>query len=823
MWAFFIAMPMLYGQGRAQAVVSAQYGEALHIIRENSLVQPALSGGEKKSLKQLLRAIDSFSDFLTPEEYAAFLQSQKGIYSGIGMEIEKKEGRGIICIPYSGSPAERAGVHFGDLLISVNGKSVAGKSLYTIAAMTMGKAGTIVKIEIRDHNGRKKVLHITRQRITAKSVSLQEVNGLHIIRIIRFVPNTRRELKFILDEISDYSPIIIDLRGNPGGDLNSAIDCAMIFLDKGEKIIEVRKKRDSMLYKSVTPAINLRNPIFIFQDEKTASAAEVFIAALCQNRKAVSIGRRTYGKGVVQDIFQLSDGSAIFLTTGQLIPPNGIQYHKRGLPPKYLVNGPGTKQYIAKVRKLAPAVPAAKTANATPRSPVKKHRNSNLIRNIRGQSGSDMPIKKAEEVYACLDRAFASQAEADRWSLALRKSAGIRQKPIVFQTYKSETIIYMLCYGPYAGASEAEKKRRLIAQKIEEKITIGSLEEQERNVAVRVQQSLQESHGTAVASSCKIFSRKTGQLELTLPNMKKSELLPGYYIEVGSFLSPYHAVHELKRIAAYNRFKHIYIDRNEIGEEPENVSWFSSIYSIFSNKGKDKEKVNWMYRILIGPFKDKDEGVVDYMKTGKLLSKDAKWIHIKADKDEDVCMYSLNVTFSHGEETSSQLFPCDIDSLKTSTTKTKKLDKTDIAKVKYSATSIHVNDLSTQPKKLPSSALHYYIQVGSYNSYQRALQELEQLNTYNIFSKSILVNISIPEKYSELRENIEQKFLQRGFKLLKSSLYKKPTEDKMVFRIVIGPYDYRDKHAMKRAKSIYQDAFWVLLWKHKNSIGIIIK
>jgi carboxyl-terminal processing protease len=149
-------------------------------------------------------------------------------------------------------------------------------------------------------------------------------------------------------------PIIIDLRGNGGGDLHAAIDSAMLFLKEGKKIVSVETRIGTMDYESKAAAVDLTTPIYLWQDEGTASAAEVFIAALTDNDRAVSIGKWTAGKGTKEEIIELSDGSALILATGILQTPRGSRYQGKGLKPTYeLKDDPvDTMHYLMKVGEL---------------------------------------------------------------------------------------------------------------------------------------------------------------------------------------------------------------------------------------------------------------------------------------------------------------------------------------------------------------------------------------------------------------------------------------------------------------------------------------
>lgn len=333
------------------------YLEAVTIIKNNSLFLPPDIKREQivsATIKSFLREADPFADYLTAEEYSKFVESQKKNYVGIGMEIQKESDGEIICIPYPGSPAEKAGIGLGHRLIYIDKVPVKGKSILAIASIAKGEEGTKVVLTVADDRGIVRELSVERSRIKYESVLMSRISGIAVIRIISFSRDTQRELKYILNGLNASEPIAMDLRGNPGGDLHSAIDAAMFFLKKDKKIVTVKGKDKVTVYKSFIEPINIESPIYLWQDERTASAAEVFIAALTQNYRAVSIGKRSYGKGAKQDIINLNDDSALILTTGYLETPFGTIYHGKGLKPDHFVpeSIPDTQDYMMKVIKL---------------------------------------------------------------------------------------------------------------------------------------------------------------------------------------------------------------------------------------------------------------------------------------------------------------------------------------------------------------------------------------------------------------------------------------------------------------------------------------
>ena len=176
-----------------------------------------------------------------------------------------------------------------------------------------------------------------------------------VIRLVGFAPGTRRELAELLSARAPGAPLVLDLRGNAGGDLHAAFDAASLFLARGAPIASVRARDGIHGYASTTDplaALDGQRAV-LWQDGATASAAEVFIAALTGNARAVSVGARSFGKGTRQDLIELSDGSALVLTTGHLRTPAGVEFDGRGLAPGHAVDGESLAAYIDLTRRIA--------------------------------------------------------------------------------------------------------------------------------------------------------------------------------------------------------------------------------------------------------------------------------------------------------------------------------------------------------------------------------------------------------------------------------------------------------------------------------------
>ncbi|MCP4340878.1 MAG: PDZ domain-containing protein [Desulfobulbaceae bacterium] len=333
------------------------FAEAVSVINNIALFIGPKDTREKianESLKKYLNSRDPYSDYLTKNEYQKFQQLQNESYVGIGMDLKKDRSGGLHCFPYPGSPAEEAGIKIGDRLINMNGMNVNGKSLPSLAALSVGKAGTTFQVTVSTNNDPERQLQVVRAKLLVKNVVITWLGDLPVVKMSDFRQDTKRELQQAVNEIPPKKPVILDLRGNSGGDLIAAISSAMLFLEKGERIVSINTRKGEKIISSSTDTVNVPTPIYLWQDESTASAAEIFIAALTENNKAISVGHRTFGKGTQQDFIPLSDGSALVLTTGKLLTPKGLDFQDLGLNPTHglVEKASSTEDYLLITKKL---------------------------------------------------------------------------------------------------------------------------------------------------------------------------------------------------------------------------------------------------------------------------------------------------------------------------------------------------------------------------------------------------------------------------------------------------------------------------------------
>lgn len=306
--------------------------EALVKIREQSIHPEQPKDMVRKAIRGYLQQLDAFSDYLTPEEYAAWKQARQGGYAGVGMDIFADPYGRIICLPFPGGPAYQAGVRYGDVLTFVGRRSVRGTAVRVVGSWIRGRPGGSVSITVSKPGGGVRGYTLSRRMVDFNEVALDQSGPLPRIRIYSFASQTAEKLQNILQRLPKDQPRVLDLRGNTGGDLFAAMDAAAFFLPQGAVIVDIRSQGGAKRY-SATNAPMDSAPLFVWQDALTASAAEVFLAALVENGRATSMGQTSFGKGVTQTMVELSDGSVMFVTNGALRTPGGAYYHTKGIEP----------------------------------------------------------------------------------------------------------------------------------------------------------------------------------------------------------------------------------------------------------------------------------------------------------------------------------------------------------------------------------------------------------------------------------------------------------------------------------------------------------
>ena len=281
-------------------------------------------------IRSMLRQVDPFTDYY-PDDDDDLRQMATGKYAGIGSVIRyhRKEQRCVISEPYEGTPSQQAGVRAGDVILSIDGKDVKGMLTPKVSSMLRGEAGTTFELKVRRGEEEKSFL-ITRQMIQLPEVPYYGMLGdgqTGYIYLTGFTEGACREVRNALNDLRRQGArqLVFDLRGNPGGAINEAVDIANLFLPKGKKVVYTRGKmtRTNREYYTATEPMDSVMPLVVLVDGASASASEIVSGALQDFDRAVIMGTRTYGKGLVQMIREVPYHGSLKITSSRYYIPSG--------------------------------------------------------------------------------------------------------------------------------------------------------------------------------------------------------------------------------------------------------------------------------------------------------------------------------------------------------------------------------------------------------------------------------------------------------------------------------------------------------------------
>lgn len=289
---------------------------------------------------------DPHSTYIDPTTYAISRTDLSGTFQGIGATVSRQEEHVVIVRPFDGSPAEQAGVRAGDVILEVNGESAVGWTVDRAVLTIRGPRGTTVTLKVRHTDGTEEVVEIVRDRIEVDSISRvppggvlrdgdgNEVADLGYIRIAQFTERTPGELEEMIRDLEDdgVKGLIIDVRGNPGGLLTETVEATDLFLDEGVIIIQVDREGNERIA-AARPGQVTELPLVIVQDEQSASGSELLAVALQEHGRATIVGARSFGKGTVNSVRELSDGGAIYVSIARYLSPDRNQIEGLGVAP----------------------------------------------------------------------------------------------------------------------------------------------------------------------------------------------------------------------------------------------------------------------------------------------------------------------------------------------------------------------------------------------------------------------------------------------------------------------------------------------------------
>jgi carboxyl-terminal processing protease len=313
--------------------------EAVNTIEDNFFRKVSRTQLEDSSLQGMVRSLKSrFSHYFTPNENKLFEQATNGEFSGVGMTVvERKRGLLVVGV-FKDSPAKGAGIRPGDLIIKVDGRSIAGESSEVSTARIKGKPGSYVKLTIKRKGRPARTLRVKRARIKVPVVSssLRRKGGhkLGDVSLASFTSGAHADLAAAIRKLQGRGAagFVLDLRANGGGLLDEAVLVSSLFVPDGTIVTTKGRTRPKHVFKATGDTVT-RKPVVVLVDHGTASASEITTAALHERISAPVVGRRTFGKGVFGQVFELSNGGALDLIVGSYFTPDGENINNKGIRP----------------------------------------------------------------------------------------------------------------------------------------------------------------------------------------------------------------------------------------------------------------------------------------------------------------------------------------------------------------------------------------------------------------------------------------------------------------------------------------------------------
>jgi carboxyl-terminal processing protease len=280
---------------------------------------------------------DDYTYLRDPEEAAFFNEALNGIFEGIGARVAEAENGGVrIMEPFSGQPAWNAGIRRGDVILAVDGQDISRMALQDAISLIRGPKGSEVLLLVQTEGQDAREIAVVRDRIIVPAVEYRMLDdGVAYLRLGEFSAPATEQVRAALESLQAENPVglVLDLRGNPGGFLRTAVEITSEFIDEGPVVIERFKDGSEEVFRAERGGSALEIPLVVLVDEGSASASEILAGAVQDTGRAILVGATTFGKGSVQIPDELSDGSVLSITTARWFTPNDRLIHGEGLQP----------------------------------------------------------------------------------------------------------------------------------------------------------------------------------------------------------------------------------------------------------------------------------------------------------------------------------------------------------------------------------------------------------------------------------------------------------------------------------------------------------
>ncbi|KPK42195.1 MAG: hypothetical protein AMJ78_03300 [Omnitrophica WOR_2 bacterium SM23_29] len=331
------------------------FSDAISVIRSDYVDNVESKELIYGALKGMIQSLDKYSEFMDPDTYDEMKVETEGEFGGIGIEIAIKDELLTVIAPIEDTPAHKVGLKAGDRIVKINEEITRGITLLEAVKKLRGKPGTQVSVMIlRETEGKLLDFTITRDIIKVKSIRQAKVleDRIGYIKLSLFQEHSAKDLDDAIAELEKegLDSLILDLRNNPGGLLNVAVDVAAKFLPPGKLIVYTKGKikRQNMEFKARDKNSRVEYPLVVLVNNGSASGSEIVAGAIQDHKRGIVLGTKTFGKGSVQTVIPLADGSAIRLTTSKYYTPNGRSIHGEGIIPDIIVEYEEPKKEEAK-------------------------------------------------------------------------------------------------------------------------------------------------------------------------------------------------------------------------------------------------------------------------------------------------------------------------------------------------------------------------------------------------------------------------------------------------------------------------------------------
>ena len=320
------------------------FSDVLNIVQDNYVEKADVKKLMYGAVSGMLRELDPHSSFLKPEEYKELQVETKGKFGGLGIEITMRDGVLTVVSPLEGTPADKAGIQAGDQIIRIDDQPTQDLSLTEAVQKMRGPKGTKVKLTIIRKGERKPLeFDLVRDTISIQSVKWRTLeSGYGYVRVSSFQSGTASDLRKALDQLEQENQplqgLVLDMRNDPGGLLDQAVEVADEFINEGLIVYTGgRLENQKMRFEAHKNSKPRNYPVVVLVNSGSASASEIVAGALQDHKRAIVLGEPTFGKGSVQTVIPLSDGAALRLTTSLYYTPSGRSIQAKGIEPDILV------------------------------------------------------------------------------------------------------------------------------------------------------------------------------------------------------------------------------------------------------------------------------------------------------------------------------------------------------------------------------------------------------------------------------------------------------------------------------------------------------